>query len=97
MNQYVDLILIFLGRTPLHIACNTGQFECAKVLVSSGCKITIHDLLGRLPIVEAARLREAAMLNLLLKASGPSYAPDFLGKYQLSLCTIICLLNLSST
>ena len=69
-----------LGRTPLHIACNTGQFECAKVLVSSGCKITIHDLLGRLPIIEAARLREAAMLNLLLKANGPSYCPEFLGK-----------------
>ena len=69
----------FKGRTPLHMACNMKQFECARILVSFGCKVSAFDLLGRLPIIEAARLREAATLNLLLKANGPSYSQEFLG------------------
>jgi hypothetical protein len=57
-----------------------NQFECARILVGSGCKVSAFDLLGRLPIIEAARLRQAATLNLLLKANGPSYSQEFLGK-----------------
>jgi hypothetical protein len=62
------------------MACNTRQFEVAKILVASGCCVTARDLIGRPPLVEAARLRDPATLNLLLKANGPSYAPEFLSK-----------------
>ena len=77
--------LTFPGRTPLHSACNSKQFEVARLLVSSGCITSAHDLLGRPPIIEAARLKEAATLNLLLKANGPSYSQEFIRKLFLEI------------
>lgn len=38
---------IFVGQTPAHLACYHGEVNCLKILLDSGCDVTIRDLVGR--------------------------------------------------
>ncbi len=62
-SECVDLIMRLgcsvtskdkLGRTPLHYAAATAQYQCVLSLVASGASLTMADKLNRTPLHYAA-------------------------------------------
>ena len=43
-----------LGRTPLHYAAATAQYQCVLSLVANGSSLTVTDKLNRTPLHYAA-------------------------------------------
>ena len=43
-----------LGRTPLHYAAPTAQYQCVLSLVANGSSLTVTDKLNRTPLHYAA-------------------------------------------
>ena len=43
-----------LGRTPLHYAAATAQYQCVLSLVANGASLTVTDKLNRTPLHYAA-------------------------------------------
>ncbi|GAX85208.1 hypothetical protein CEUSTIGMA_g12628.t1 [Chlamydomonas eustigma] len=65
------------GRTPLMVACQHGNVQCAAALISWGADASKErDRRGRLPIHLVAQAGRLDLLQLLLGLSGPSLQPS---------------------
>ena len=51
-----------LGRTPLHYASATAQYQCVLSLVANGASLTVVDKLNRTPLHYAAAADNDAKL-----------------------------------
>ena len=54
------------GMTPLHIACQSGHTEVAKLLLDRGADIDHKNAQGSTPLNLAIRARRKATVSLLL-------------------------------
>jgi len=57
------------GRSPLHVACDEGHFETAKLLVEHGADVNATDRWGNTPLL-CAFMRERMQLVSFLKERG---------------------------
>ena len=63
-----------LGRTPLHYAAATAQYQCVLSLVANGASLTISDKLNRTPLHYAAAADgDAKLVGLMYKLSYHCY------------------------
>ncbi|KAG9294764.1 hypothetical protein G9A89_008243 [Geosiphon pyriformis] len=56
------------GRTPMHIACNSGHYRIAKFLLERGASVHVRDRFGHTPLFEAARNKNRNIIELLRSA-----------------------------
>ncbi|HWN95149.1 MAG TPA: ankyrin repeat domain-containing protein [Methylomirabilota bacterium] len=56
------------GRTPLHIAAESGARDCARVLLSRGADLEAHDEAGQTPLFSALQSGQAALAAELIAA-----------------------------
>ncbi|KAK8891011.1 hypothetical protein M9Y10_028214 [Tritrichomonas musculus] len=72
-------------RTPLHIACQTGNLELVHTLTLQGAKPDVTDILGRTPVHYAADANRANILEFFIERGINVTTPDSTGKTPLSL------------
>ena len=54
------------GKTPLSLACQTGQIETVRVLLQHGARVS-HDRNGNTPIHIAAEKNHADVVKMMVK------------------------------
>jgi ankyrin repeat protein len=57
------------GRTPLHIACRTGDEEIVSTLVNANANLSCKDNNGNIPLQYALQAKNKIVINILLDAS----------------------------
>ena len=57
------------GNTPLHFACNSGDFELANLLLSLGANPNAENREGYTPLGRV-RASDEKLMNLILSAGG---------------------------
>lgn len=72
-------------RTPLHIACYTGNLEIVHTLTLQGAKPDVTDNLGRTPVHYAADANRSNILEFFIERGINVTTPDSTGKTPLSL------------
>uniref|UniRef100_A0A8C3Y9D9 Ankyrin repeat and SOCS box containing 13 n=1 Tax=Catharus ustulatus TaxID=91951 RepID=A0A8C3Y9D9_CATUS len=65
--------------TPLHVACAREHLDCAKLLLQAGANVNAAKL-HETALHHAARVRNAALVELLVQFGGNIYARDNRGK-----------------
>lgn len=61
--------LTLSGQSPLHVACERGSLECAKVLVVCGANPDLQDLNGMTPIMLATKFGHQELALFLIEKS----------------------------
>ena len=56
------------NRTPLHVACSAGSFDCVKYLLEQGAILHARDRFGNTPLIDAIRGRHLEIIEVLRKA-----------------------------
>jgi serine/threonine-protein phosphatase 6 regulatory ankyrin repeat subunit B len=79
------------GYTPLHRAVQKRQLEIAEMLLARGADTSARCPAGRLPLHDASRIGDPAMLEALLMVhEGSVDAPDNLGRTPLHFAANAC-------
>ncbi|QEN06050.1 hypothetical protein EW093_15585 [Thiospirochaeta perfilievii] len=68
------------GRTPLHVACESGNITIAQLLIVQGAKINIQDKQGYTPLHIAIKSGNTQLTKILAKNGADIFIKDNLGR-----------------
>jgi ankyrin repeat protein len=63
------------GRTPLHIACRTGEKEIVSILINADANLSCKDHTGNTPLQIALQAKNKIVVDTLLKACSVKLNP----------------------